>query len=286
MRAFRSLGTAVLTALLLSACGTALLQPGAFVVGGVRPAVVVPPPGFDPAVPTPLIVVLHGYMSSANGIEETFPLASGAAVAGALVVRPQGVTDPFGRRFWNAAAACCNLFGFDVDDEGYLLGVIDEIQAQVAVSDVLLFGHSNGGFMAHRLACRHPERFAAVITIAGALDDPPLDCGAGGPPSVLLIHGTDDPVISYDGGALFQFPPYTGAEATANAFAAAAGCGGFVAGTPFDFDGKVDGAETVPLEAACPEGRRVVRWRIDEGGHEPRVGADFAARLLRFARGQ
>ncbi len=140
--------------------------------------------------------------------------------------------------------------------------------------------------MAHRLACRYPDRFAAVITIAGALDDPPVDCDAGGPPSVLLIHGTDDAVIAYEGGQLFNFPPYTGALATAEAFASGAGCGAFVAGTPFDFDGKVDGAETVPLEATCPEGRRVVRWRIDGGGHEPRVGADFAARLLRFAEGR
>jgi polyhydroxybutyrate depolymerase len=286
MRTFRSLGTAVLAALLLSACGSDLLQPGAFLVGGARPAIVVPPPDFDPTEPAPLIVVLHGYRSNARSIEETFPLATGAAVVGALVVRPEGALDRLNQRFWNAAAACCNLTNLDVKDEDYLLGLIDEIEAQVAVSDVLLFGHSNGGFMTHRLACRHPDRFAAVITIAGALDDPPPPCGVGGPPNVLLIHGTDDSVISYDGGQLFSFPPYTGAEATATAFAAGAGCGAFVAGTPFDFDGKVEGAETVPLEADCPEGRRVVQWRIDGGGHEPRVGADFAARLLRFAEGR
>ncbi len=285
MRTFSSLVTAVLAASSLVACGSLPVQPGTFVVGGVRPALVVPPPDFDPAEPSPLIVVLHGYMSGATGIEETFPLATGAAVVGAIIVRPEGVVDTLGRRFWNAAAACCNLFGFPVDDEAYLLGLIDEIEAQVAVSEVVLFGHSNGGFMAHRLACRYPDRFDAVITIAGALDVPPPECGVGGPPNVLLIHGTEDSVIAYEGGQLFGFPPYTGAEATAAAFAAGAGCSGFRAGEPFDFDGKVDGAETVPLEAPCPEGRRVVQWRIEGGGHEPRVGVDFAARLLRFAQG-
>lgn len=291
-RTLRTLAALLATAVLLAACGsTSPWPPDAFLVGGVRPAVVVPPIGHDPAVPTPLIVVLHGYQSSALDIERTFPLASGAAVAGALVVRPEGVRDTLNRRFWNAAAACCDLFGFAPDDEAYLLALLDEIEARVAVSEVLLFGHSNGGFMAYALACRHPERFAAVVSIAGALDDPPpTACGAGGPPNVLHIHGTRDRIVDYEGGRLvfnlLTLPPYTGAEATVEAFAAGAGCGAFAPGPRIDFDAGVEGEETLPFEADCPEGRRVALWRIDGGGHEPTVRADFAARLLRFARGE
>jgi polyhydroxybutyrate depolymerase len=280
---------------LLVGCGTTPLAPGSFVVGGARPALVVPPPDHDPTVPTPLLVMLHGYQSSADQVERLFPLATAAEVLGVAVVRPEGAIDSLSRRFWNASEACCNLYGFPVDDLGYLTRLIDEIAQEMAVSEVMLFGHSNGGFMAFRLACEYPERFSAVVTVAGALDtDPVPSCGNGGPARVLHLHGTEDRVIRYGGGSVSDLPiplmpndipPYTGAEATIGAFAAGAGCGPLVAGTPFDLDLRIDGAETVPLEASCPEGRRVALWRMVESGHEPRPGAGFAARVLWFALG-
>ena len=282
-------------AALLGACGSTVLVPGSFVVGGARPALVVPPPDHDPTVPTPLLVVLHGYQSSPDQVEELFPLATAAEVLGVAVVRPQGAIDSLSRRFWNASAACCNLYGFPVDDLGYLTRLIDEIAQEMAVSEVMLFGHSNGGFMAYRLACDFPERFSAVVTIAGGLDTGPgPECGVVGPARVLHIHGTEDRVIKYDGGSVSDLPlpfmpsdipPYTGAEATIGAFATGAGCEPLVAGTPFDLDLRIDGAETVPLEAACPDGRRVALWRMVESGHEPRPGSGFAARVLWFALG-
>lgn len=278
--------TGALLAAFLAACGEAAPPPDAFVVGGERPAIVLPPPDHDPDVPTPLLVVLHGYRSSAARVEQLFPLGSGAAVADVIVVRPEGTKDTAGQRFWNATEACCDLLDRGVDDEGYLLAVIEEIREKVAISDVALFGHSNGGFMAYALACRHPEDFAAVVTVAGALDDPPPDCGAEGPARILHIHGTDDSIIRYEGGALFQQPPYTGAETTIGAFADGAGCGAFVPGTPFALAADIEGAETVPLVADCPESRRVVLWRVEEGGHEPRVVAGFARRVLGFAFGE
>ena len=278
---------AALMAVLLAACNRFVLPPDAFVVGGEeRPAVVVPPPDHDPDVPTPLLVVLHGYRSSAERVERLFPLGSGAAVADVIVVRPEGTRDTAGLRFWNAAEACCDLLDRGVDDEAYLLGVIEEIRETVAVSEVALFGHSNGGFMAYTLACRHPESFAAVVTFAGALDDPPPDCGAGGPARVLHVHGTEDSIIRYEGGTLFQQPPYIGAEATVGIFADGAGCGALAPGTPFALAADIEGAETVPLSADCPEDRRVVLWRVEGGGHEPRVVAGFAKRVLDFAFGE
>lgn len=286
-RKLRLVVAGALMAALLAACNRFVLPPDAFVVGGEeRPAVVLLPPDHDTAEPTPLLMVLHGYMSSAAEVERLFPLGSGAAVANVIIVRPQGTTDTARQRFWNAAEACCDLLDRGVDDEAYLLDVITEIEDRVAVSDVAVFGFSNGGFMAYTLACNHPERFAAVVALAGALDDPPPDCGGEGPPRVLHIHGTEDPIIDYAGGALFQQPPYTGAETTVRTFADGAGCGDLVPGAPFDLDADVEGDETVPHEAACPDDRRVTLWRIEGGRHEPAVGAAFAARVLRFAFGE
>jgi polyhydroxybutyrate depolymerase len=279
--------TALLIAALAAGCGSAAFPPGTIVVGGERPVPVIRPPDHDLTEPTPLVVVLHGFRSDAARIERLFPLASGAAVAGALLVYPAGGTNRFGQTFWNAAEACCDLYGSGNDDVAYLMGLIDEIAAAVSVDRVVLFGHSNGGFMAYRLACEYGERFAAVVTVAGALDDPPPSCDGPGPGAVLHIHGTEDGIIKYDGGRVFSRPPFTGAEQTVAAFAARAGClGPLTAGAPFDLDAAVTGPETTPFEAAgCPEGRRVALWAVEGAAHEPTVYPNFAARVLGFALG-
>jgi predicted esterase len=192
---------------LLSACGSAPVPQGSFFVGGERPALVVVPPDHDPFAPTPLLVVLHGYRSDAEDVERLFPLAVAAEVLGVAVVRPEGTTDRLGNRFWNAAPACCDFFGAGVDDAAYLLALVEEARARMAVSEVILFGHSNGGFMAYALACAQPARFAAVVTIAGALPDPaPPSCGVTGPARLLHLHGSSDWVIGYAGGSISDLP--------------------------------------------------------------------------------
>jgi polyhydroxybutyrate depolymerase len=277
----------LLLAAVVASCGSAAFPPGTIVVGGDRPVPVLRPPDHDSAEPTPLVVVLHGYAADAARMERVFPLASGAAVAGALVVYPQGSANRFQARYWNASLACCDLFGSGVDDVAYLIALIDEIAEAVAVDRVVLFGHSNGGFMAYRLACEFGDRFAAVVTVAGALDDPPPDCAAPSPPRMLHIHGTQDGVVPYDGGSLFTRPRFTGAERTTATLATRAGCtGGLVAGAPFDLDTAVTGPETTPLAAAgCPDGHRGVLWAVEGAAHEPTVSSGFAARVLGFALG-
>jgi polyhydroxybutyrate depolymerase len=278
---------ALLLAALLTGCGSAAFPPGTIVVGGVRPVPLVQPPDHDPTEPTPLIVVLHGYGGDAARMERVFPLASGAAVAGALLVYPQGSANRLGSRFWNASLACCDLFGSGVDDVAYLMALIAEVEVAVAVDRVVLFGHSNGGFMAYRLACEFGDRLAAVVTVAGALDDPPPDCGAPSPARMLHVHGTQDGVVPYDGGSLFTRPRFTGAERTVATLATRAGCtGALQRGAPFDLDTAVTGSETVPFEAAgCPDGHRVMLWAVEGAAHEPTVSSGFAARVLGFALG-
>ncbi|MDF1523025.1 MAG: PHB depolymerase family esterase [Trueperaceae bacterium] len=277
-------------AALLVACGSAAFPPGSLVVGGERSVMVVRPPDHDSAVATPLLVVLHGYATDAERMERLFPLAAGAAVKGAMVVYPEGTYNGLGHRYWNASEACCDLFDSGVDDVAYLMGLIGEIETSVAVDRVVLFGHSNGAFMAYRLACEHGERFAAVVGVAGTLDDPPPACDAPSPPRMLHVHGTEDGVIRYDGGALPggvlqpPQPPYVGAEATYETIAARSGCTtSLVQGTPFDLDEGVTGPETTPFAATCPEGRSVALWAIEGGEHEPDVYPNFAARVLGFA---
>ena len=268
---------------LLCVAATPVFAASTRVAVGDREVLVVVPDGLDRGRPAPLLIALHGFGSGGRAIAAGYGLVPAAADAGIVLALPDGTRDVRGNRFWNAGAACCDIFGSGVDDVGFLLSLIDAVADRVAIDParVYLFGESNGGFMAYRMACTHPERFAAVAVVAGALEVDPAACAAPVPLGVLHVHGTADDVIAFAGGDLFGVP-FTGAEATVTRWAEVAGCGRASTGAPFDLDAAVAGAETVPTEAACPDGVRVALWPVKGGAHVPRVADGFAARVLAF----
>ena len=84
---------------------------------------------------------------------------------------------------------------------------------------VYAVGHSNGGFLAHRLACEAADLFAAVGSVAGCLGID--DCAPARPIPVLQMHGTADPLVAYGGGGILGHPA---ADDNAAAWAARNGC--------------------------------------------------------------
>src|SRR2546426_27604 len=68
---------------------------------------------------------------------------------------PDGLTDVLGQRFWNATDACCDIYNKPTDDVYFATAVLADVQSSWSVDPkrIYVFGHSNGGFMAHRLAC-------------------------------------------------------------------------------------------------------------------------------------
>lgn len=256
--------------------------PERFVVGGARPVTVFTPGGAS--TPRGLLLVLHGYGSSADEVIARDLFIREGLARNVVLAFPEGTPDSRGRRFWNATDACCNFDGTPVDDVAHLLGVIDEIAARTPIdaARVSLFGHSNGHFMAYRLACERPERIAVVAGLAGAGSA----CTPATPVHVLHVHGTSDAVIGYRGGRFAA--EYPGAEATVRAWAVADGCGRDPAptpGPPLDATGELDGPDTVRLAWPCPAGRTVELWRIDGGDHGPELTGAFVATLVETIAG-
>lgn len=262
-------------------------------VGGDRPARILVPPGYDPDIPTPLVVALHPFTGNPIVIDAYLALTRHSRELGFLVVLPAGRSDSMGRGYWNATDACCAWEGETPDDVGYLLGVLDEVEAHynVAPGRVFAVGHSNGGFMAHRLACEAPDRFAAIASIAGVGFAVSGDCAATTPVSVLQIHGDADATVRYEGGAdlgsLFSAPmttpTYPGAVATVQHWASLAGCVlRATAGDPLDLEVDLEGAETQTsrYETDCAAGVGVELWTIRGGEHVPVLQPDFFARVF------
>jgi polyhydroxybutyrate depolymerase len=276
----------ILCALILGGISAPHLAEGAttskIVVGGDRPVGVQLPGKISK--PAPLLLLMHSASSSGERQEKNTKLAAAAKKAGMVFLAPDGTIGVDGRRVWNAAKACCQKPGVEVDDITYLNALIDEIALMVPIDQnrIYMVGHSNGGFMSIAFACS-TGRIAGVVSLAGALDAD-AQCTGGKPFSFLQIHGTDDSTIKF-GGGVHNFHPYTGAEETINRIAANNLC----KTSPFsqialkkkDFDRSIPGAETTihTLEGCAAP---TALWRISRGLHSPKLPVNYAEQILAF----
>ena len=254
-------------------------------LGQDRPADLYLPPAYSGSEATPLLVLLHGYGASGTLQEAYFKLAPAVARHGFIYAVPDGTLDAAGQRFWNATEACCNFDNRDVDDTAYLIGLIDEIESRYALDPgrIFLVGYSNGGFMALRLACQYPERFAAVVSIAGAQSLERSDCQASKGVHFLQIHGTADPTIHYKGGHWFG-NAYPGARETVETWVAINECQPVpVTLEPVNLDSAIPGPETTRERwPGCAPGTSAALWTIRSGGHVPALATSFGDTLLDY----
>ncbi len=252
------------------------------VVGGARPATVRVPATYDPAVPSPLLILLHGYGGDGTYIEPYMLFRPLTEKMGILFTDPKGTEESAGVRFWNATDACCNFIGSTVDDSGYLKGLIDEIKGKLNVDAdrIYLVGHSNGGFMAYRMACDHPETIAAICSLAGSTFQDEARSAVESPVHVLQVHGTSDASILYGGGSTGS-APYPGAVATVERWAARDGCTLEPQRDPvrLDLDAGVSGPDTNVDRYAdgCAAGGSAELWTIVGGGPGPGWTMDGAS---------
>jgi polyhydroxybutyrate depolymerase len=229
-----------------------------------------------------LVVVLHGYTGDAAGAVDFFGLRPLADLRGFLIAAPQGTADSEGHTFWNASHACCNFEGSAVDDSDFLSHVIANFVSTQAIDParVYVVGHSNGGFMAHRLACEHADQVAAIASLAGALDTD-FECKPAKPVSVLQVHGEADATIRYDGGEI-DGRPYTSAAKTVALWRRADGCRAEGrSGARLDADAKVVGYDLSPTTwTDCRGNTEVALWSIADGTHAPALTPAFTAALF------
>ncbi|MGE5184066.1 MAG: alpha/beta hydrolase family esterase [Acidobacteriota bacterium] len=251
------------------------------------------PPSYDAAHPAPLVLLLHGFTDSAKIQDAYFRVTEVADREGFLVALPDGTKDAGGNEFWNADDACCDFGGTHVDDVAYLGAVLDDAERRYRIDParVYVLGHSNGGFMAYRLACELAPRIAAVAAHAGA---PWLDaskCRPAARVSLAAIYGDADSLVHYGGGALddallarlakmigTSLPPlvpgpraYPSAHETVARWAKLDGCTGPLApNATLDLDTAVSGAETeVAAYGGCADGTAVELWTMHGVDHMP-----------------
>jgi polyhydroxybutyrate depolymerase len=151
------------------------------------------PPSYDGTTPAPLLLLLHSL--TVDYRLAAFPTGVAATAPGqdAVVVVPSGLVDDT-TPYWLAVPTADN---HDLD---FLEALLDHLEGELCLDTarVVSTGLSNGGQMSSLLACRLGDRITAIVPIAGV--EFPGDCGR--PVPVHAFHGTDDEVVTYEGGGL------------------------------------------------------------------------------------
>lgn len=214
----------------------------------------------------PLVLVLHGGRGRARGMVLYSGFNRLADRHGFVVAYPQGLD-----RRWSDGRAVNGA----TDDIGFLLKVVDASVAAGRVDPARVFvaGISNGGFMALRLACDATARFAGVAAVTAQLTEYlSTRCRPSRPIPVLLLNGTDDPLVPYKGGVVAPRFGGRGAvistDATLGFWAWRNGCSGNPKTVTLPDRDPGDGTRIERMAwESCPDGARVVLYRVLGGGH-------------------
>jgi polyhydroxybutyrate depolymerase len=148
---------------------------------------------------SPLLVVLHGYTSSADKIMDYSGMNGVAAKNGFAVLYPQGTHDNDSNTFWNV--------GYDfhsdrtVDDVTFIVQLSKFIQQKYnhSATDVFLTGMSNGAEMCYLIATRYPESFRAIAPVAGMMLSSFFVNAKKQAIPVFATFGTHDDVTRFEG---------------------------------------------------------------------------------------
>ncbi|MCP4200755.1 MAG: hypothetical protein GY769_02320 [bacterium] len=235
----------------------------------------------------PLVVMLHGYTATPDAVEHWLKLRPLADEFGFLLLQPQGTIDPEGYPFWNAGRVCCNWYGSQVDDVGYLERLVDEVESRCSVdpSKIYWLGHSNGAYMAYRMACERADIVTGLAGIAGVTAYDPAECDPFKPVHVLHIHGTADDFWAYDGGVWSgNGEPYPGALRTTELWARYNGCSlrAEESAARLDLEVRIPGTETTVTRypESCRPGGSVELWSVEGADHTPQFVPGFSRRVI------
>ncbi len=161
------------------------------------------PPLYAKRMHLPLVIVLHGGGGTGQNMQRYLTRGGFDALSdeeGFVVVYPDGV-----ERHWNDGRKLDRYRAHreGVDDVGFISKLIDHQVANLRIDPrrVYVTGISNGGLMSYRLACQLTEKIAAIAAVTASLSEKlSATCTPSANVSVLIMNGTEDPLVPWDGG--------------------------------------------------------------------------------------
>jgi polyhydroxybutyrate depolymerase len=152
----------------------------------------------DKAVP--LVVALHGRGGTGHVIVGLTHFDSVADAHGFLVVYPDGLSAS-----WADGRGATPSDTGGIDDVKFISELIRKLARDYKIDSLRVFvtGYSNGGFMSQRVACELSSQVAAVGVVAATMGEITAShCHPDIAISVMLIQGTKDPLVPFQGGPM------------------------------------------------------------------------------------
>ncbi len=150
----------------------------------------------------PLVVVLHGKTQRGADMMTRTAWPQVAKREGFAVVFPDGLNHAWADARTKAGPA---LRGppAGTDDVAFIAKLVEKLVASGTADPrrVYVTGISNGGAMAMTLVCARADLFAAGASVSMNLtDETAVTCHPSRPLPMLLMNGTADPLVPYEGG--------------------------------------------------------------------------------------
>ena len=233
----------------------------------IREYVLHVPETLDPEVPTSLVIALHQFSDTGRRMQALTGFDSIADREGFIVAYPDGILVS-----WNSDIDGVTGGVKFVDDERFIVGLVKRLQERYNIDPdrIYLTGASNGGMMAQLMGCRHSDVFAAIAPVMGSFEKINADgCAPDRPLSVLLIHGTEDPIVPYEGGLREgpRSPLYLSAASNAAHWAGYGECTGDPVTTLVPPVEGQTGPILLTRYPGCEPGIEVALCTVTGGGH-------------------
>ena len=211
------------------------------------------PASFNPFRSYPIVLGFGGYTDTADSFRGYAGL-EGATGGEAIVVYAQGVNNA-----WAGAPYSTTTLAEDIE---YTRFAVNDVAANFSgdAGRVYATGLSNGGGFAAALSCHAPELVDAVASVAGAYYDPTVTgCSYAAQVPTLLMHGTADGLVAYEGGYRHN-AHYMGVESALAGFAARNGCTVGALNPSWE-----DAGSTTLRPGSCATATQIVR--VEGAGH-------------------
>jgi phospholipase/carboxylesterase len=160
-----------------------------------RDATIYVPASYQKGTPMPILVMLHGFRSTAEAVRYTFPLAD---EFGVIVLAPESRDVTWGQE----------IPGFDTDSR--YLGMAFRWVSEVLTIDptrVALGGVSDGAGYALNMGLAYGDTFNHLMIFSGGMLQP---FRRQGKPKIFLAHGVKDEQMPIDRTARRFVPELTG----------------------------------------------------------------------------
>ncbi|HEY5369441.1 MAG TPA: PHB depolymerase family esterase [Hanamia sp.] len=158
------------------------------------------PPSFNALKQLPLIFALHGGGGTAESAVRFYDLESLADKNNFIIVYPDAV-----KKAWSIPGMASRVKGLDttVNDLHFMNTLLDTMIANYKADPTKVFctGISRGAMFSYYLADAMNSRITAIAAVCGGISNTQAQTYfLKTPLPVLIINGTGDPLVKYDGG--------------------------------------------------------------------------------------